>query len=140
MVIRHIVRQLGTPDHLRGRMTGVNMVFFAGGPQLGELEARSGGELVERAVLGHHRWNWLSSCDGLDYGDDPGAAPLSGRRKYYGVCGAYSMNQHCQEGRSNAEAAEPAEAFPNVFSANSARSALIGSPPLLNQQGQASRC
>jgi hypothetical protein len=39
MVIRQIVRQLATPDHLRGRMTGVNMVFFMGGPQLGELEA-----------------------------------------------------------------------------------------------------
>ena len=39
MVIRNIVRQLETPDRLRGRMTGVNMVFFAGGPQLGEMEA-----------------------------------------------------------------------------------------------------
>lgn len=39
MVIRNIVRQLETPDRLRGRMTGVNMVFFIGGPQLGELEA-----------------------------------------------------------------------------------------------------
>jgi MFS family permease len=39
MVIRNIVRQLETPDHLRGRMIGVNMVFFMGGPQLGELEA-----------------------------------------------------------------------------------------------------
>jgi MFS family permease len=39
MIIRNIVRQLETPDHLRGRMTGVNMVFFMGGPQLGELEA-----------------------------------------------------------------------------------------------------
>ena len=38
-VIRNIVRQLETPDRLRGRMTGVNMVFFMGGPQLGELEA-----------------------------------------------------------------------------------------------------
>lgn len=38
-VIRNIVRQLETPDRLRGRMTGVNMVFFQGGPQLGELEA-----------------------------------------------------------------------------------------------------
>jgi hypothetical protein len=28
-----------TPDHLRGRMTSVNMVFFMGRPQLGELEA-----------------------------------------------------------------------------------------------------
>ena len=39
MVLRNIIRQLETPDHLRGRMTGVNMVFFMGGPQLGELEA-----------------------------------------------------------------------------------------------------
>ena len=39
MVLRNIVRQLETPDHLRGRMTGVNMVFFMGGPQLGEMEA-----------------------------------------------------------------------------------------------------
>jgi len=39
MVIRNIVRQLETPDRLRGRMMGVNMVFFMGGPQLGELEA-----------------------------------------------------------------------------------------------------
>jgi MFS family permease len=39
MVIRNIVRQLETPDRLRGRMTGVNMIFFMGGPQLGELEA-----------------------------------------------------------------------------------------------------
>jgi MFS family permease len=39
MVIRNIVRQLETPDRLRGRMMGVNMVFFMGGPQLGEFEA-----------------------------------------------------------------------------------------------------
>lgn len=39
MVFRNLIRQLETPDHLRGRMVGVNMVFFAGGPQLGELEA-----------------------------------------------------------------------------------------------------
>jgi MFS family permease len=39
MVLRNVIRQLGTPDHLRGRMTGINMVFFQGGPQLGELEA-----------------------------------------------------------------------------------------------------
>ncbi|HEX8684636.1 MAG TPA: MFS transporter [Ardenticatenaceae bacterium] len=38
-VIRGTVRQLMTPDHLRGRMTSVNMMFFMGGPQLGELEA-----------------------------------------------------------------------------------------------------
>ena len=39
MVIRNIIRQLATPDSMRGRMTGVNMIFFMGGPQLGELEA-----------------------------------------------------------------------------------------------------
>ena len=38
-VLRNIIRQLETPDRLRGRMTGINMVFFMGGPQLGELEA-----------------------------------------------------------------------------------------------------
>src|SRR5947207_623773 len=38
-VIRNLIRQLETPDELRGRMTGVNMIFFMGGPQLGELEA-----------------------------------------------------------------------------------------------------
>ncbi len=38
-VLRNIIRQLETPDRLRGRMIGVNMVFFMGGPQLGELEA-----------------------------------------------------------------------------------------------------
>ncbi len=38
-VIRATLRQLLTPDHLRGRMTSVNMIFFMGGPQLGELEA-----------------------------------------------------------------------------------------------------
>src|SRR6266545_7897131 len=39
MVIRNIVRQLETPDRLRGRMIGVSMIFFIGGPQLGEMEA-----------------------------------------------------------------------------------------------------
>ena len=39
MVIRNLVRQLETPDAMRGRMIGVNMIFFMGGPQLGELEA-----------------------------------------------------------------------------------------------------
>ncbi|TMQ72427.1 MAG: MFS transporter [Candidatus Eisenbacteria bacterium] len=39
MVIRNVIRQLNTPDSMRGRMTGVNMAFFMGGPWLGELEA-----------------------------------------------------------------------------------------------------
>jgi MFS family permease len=38
MVSRQTLRQLLTPDELRGRMTSVNMIFFMGGPQLGEVE------------------------------------------------------------------------------------------------------
>jgi MFS family permease len=38
-VLRQTIRQLATPNQLRGRMTSINMVFFMGGPQLGELEA-----------------------------------------------------------------------------------------------------
>ncbi|HEY0077830.1 MAG TPA: MFS transporter [Pyrinomonadaceae bacterium] len=38
-IIRQTIRQLITPDRLRGRMTSVNMIFFMGGPQLGEFEA-----------------------------------------------------------------------------------------------------
>ena len=38
-VIRHTLRQLATPDALRGRMTSVSAIFFMGGPQLGEMEA-----------------------------------------------------------------------------------------------------
>jgi len=38
-VLRNVLRQLETPDELRGRMTSVNMMFFMGGPQLGEVEA-----------------------------------------------------------------------------------------------------
>ena len=38
-VLRQTIRQLVTPNQLRGRMTSINMMFFMGGPQLGELEA-----------------------------------------------------------------------------------------------------
>ena len=38
-IIRNTIRQLQTPDEMRGRMTSVNQIFFQGGPQLGELEA-----------------------------------------------------------------------------------------------------
>lgn len=38
-VLRNTIRQLLTPDHLRGRMVAVNMIFVQGGPQIGETEA-----------------------------------------------------------------------------------------------------
>ena len=38
-ILRNTIRQLQTPDRLRGRMVSVNQMFFMGGPQLGEMEA-----------------------------------------------------------------------------------------------------
>ncbi len=38
-IIRQTLRNVLTPDALRGRMTSINMIFFIGGPQLGEVEA-----------------------------------------------------------------------------------------------------
>lgn len=38
-IIRNTIRQIRTPDALRGRMTSVNQIFYQGGPQLGEIEA-----------------------------------------------------------------------------------------------------
>ncbi|RPJ00719.1 MAG: MFS transporter, partial [Chloroflexi bacterium] len=38
-ILRNTIRQLLTPDYIRGRMTSINQIFFAGGPQLGEIEA-----------------------------------------------------------------------------------------------------
>ena len=44
-IIRNTIRQLQTPDHIRGRMTSINQIFFQGGPQLGEVEAGIVGQL-----------------------------------------------------------------------------------------------
>ena len=38
-VIRNTIRHMITPDHIRGRMVSINMIFYLGGPQLGEVEA-----------------------------------------------------------------------------------------------------
>lgn len=51
-VIRQLVRQLATPDAMRGRMTSINMIFFMGGPQLGELEAGFVASLFASAAAG----------------------------------------------------------------------------------------
>lgn len=45
-ILRSAIRQLVTPDELRGRMTSVNMIFFMGGPQLGEMESGALAALV----------------------------------------------------------------------------------------------
>jgi predicted MFS family arabinose efflux permease len=51
-VIRQTLRQQLTPDNMRGRMTSVNMIFFMGGPQLGELEAGVLASLFASTVVG----------------------------------------------------------------------------------------
>lgn len=38
-ILRNTIRQLQTPDSMRGRMVSINQIFFMGGPQLGEIEA-----------------------------------------------------------------------------------------------------
>ncbi len=38
-ILRNTIRQMLTPDAMRGRMVSVNQIFFLGGPQLGEIEA-----------------------------------------------------------------------------------------------------
>ncbi len=38
-ILRNTIRQMLTPDAMRGRMVSVNQIFFMGGPQLGEIEA-----------------------------------------------------------------------------------------------------
>ncbi len=51
-VVRQTLRQLITPDALRGRMTSVNMIFFLGGPQLGEFESGVVASLFATAAFG----------------------------------------------------------------------------------------
>jgi MFS family permease len=38
-IFRHTILQLETPDALRGRLSAINLVFVAGGPQLGQVES-----------------------------------------------------------------------------------------------------
>ncbi len=45
-IIRNTIRQINTPDHIRGRMVSINQIFFQGGPQLGEVEAGIVGKLL----------------------------------------------------------------------------------------------
>jgi MFS family permease len=91
-ILRNTIRQLQTPDHLRGRMTSVNQIFFMGGPQLGELEAGlvaqwlgapasvvTGGLGCVLAVLWvARRFPSLRTYDGADALPVPAASTLGG--------------------------------------------------------------
>ena len=83
MVFRNLIRQLETPDRLRGRMVGVNMVFFMGGPQLGELEAGLVANALGPDVRRRHRRPRLPDRNGVGRGENAGAArvPAIGRRR-----------------------------------------------------------
>lgn len=59
MVIRNTLRQTLTPDSLRGRMVSVNQIFFAGGPQLGEVEA---GIVAQLLSAGAAVWTGGLAC------------------------------------------------------------------------------
>ena len=45
-ILRNTIRQIATPDFIRGRMVSLNQIFFMGGPQLGEIEAGVVGQLM----------------------------------------------------------------------------------------------
>ena len=45
-ILRNTIRQIQTPDFIRGRMVSLNQIFFMGGPQLGEIEAGVVGQLL----------------------------------------------------------------------------------------------
>jgi MFS family permease len=80
-IIRNTMRQLLTPDYIRGRMTSINQIFFMGGPQLGEVEAglvaqlfgapiavvSGGAGCIVAAVLIAKRWPQIA----LYNGDEP---------------------------------------------------------------------
>ena len=68
-IIRNTVRQLLTPDAMRGRMMSITQIFFKGGPQLGEVEAG----LVAQAF-------WGAICDHFRRGGVCGWLPLLWQR------------------------------------------------------------
>lgn len=45
-ILRNTIRQIQTPDYIRGRMISINQIFFTGGPQLGEIEAGAAAQLI----------------------------------------------------------------------------------------------
>ena len=80
MVIRNIVRQLETPDRLRGRMIGRQHGVLHGRTAARRARGRRGRELARRAVLGDQRRHRLPARDRLGRGDDAGAAALPASR------------------------------------------------------------
>ncbi len=49
-IIRNTLRQILTPDEMRGRMMSITQIFFKGGPQLGEVESGLVAQLFGPAI------------------------------------------------------------------------------------------
>jgi MFS family permease len=49
-IFRHTILQMETPDAFRGRLSAINLVFVAGGPQLGQVESGIVAELLSPAA------------------------------------------------------------------------------------------
>jgi MFS family permease len=49
-IFRHTILQMETPDALRGRLSAINLVFVAGGPQLGQVESGIVAEVLSPAA------------------------------------------------------------------------------------------
>ena len=79
-VLRNIVRQLETPDRLRGRMIGISMLFFMGGPQLGEFESGVAAQWLGAGVAVVAGGVGESRDDRLDRLAHAGPPPVSPRR------------------------------------------------------------
>ena len=58
-IIRNILRQVLTPDEMRGRMMSITQIFFKGGPQLGEVESGISRTVIWSCHCNHFWRNWL---------------------------------------------------------------------------------
>jgi MFS family permease len=88
-IIRNTIRQLQTPDQMRGRMTSINQIFFQGGPQLGEVEAGVVAQLfgvpfaiitggigtILATIFIARKWPVLRTYDGDEYLVQQASAP-----------------------------------------------------------------
>lgn len=91
-IIRNTIRQLNTPDALRGRMVSISHIFFQGGPQLGEVEAGAVAQLLGApmavitggigclagAAWVARRWPQIRHYDGREAWSNEGAAGQGG--------------------------------------------------------------
>ena len=67
-VLRQTIRQLATPDEMRGRMSAISMLFHMTGPQLGDFEAGAVADLTTVRIsaviggvgsMGVAGWYWV---------------------------------------------------------------------------------